>query len=410
MKINIQGIIIALALVGVAFYGGTIGQVIAGLAFVGIAVSIIKNTQVPKIFAVVGIIAVVLISGVIGTVLPSGGITVPTASVSTTQQVTASAGQDVTAILNIISKADQGGVFVGTGPLYAIAPSDPAYSLVNNRYDLMKLASQNKLTALQGKTLTLTTGTHSNTGFNAKIGDKIKVFGYQDATPAAAENVSWYKEITLTGLTSGSTPAWMTSDGTVKWGSYAQMISVNPTTDGASNGIFKNSTVAQSGKSFEYQLRPVVDGQHIENAAIYVQASDTASAYITSIKVTAPNGVTSEVTGLQEVTTGSDLFNARPGVNSSASYGGAATDNIYFGGYLPDGGNEGIRSGTTQPGAYTVKVTYDHPASGNVSMLIHAIQNVGALTTTGGHIDSSNSAAVFNFTMNAAADVDRFMP
>jgi hypothetical protein len=389
MKIGISTILaaIGLALVSFGFYNQpgiaplAIGLIlligvldILGILHIGKLES--KGTRVFN--ALLTFVTIILI-------LNSAGYTAPTnpLSVPLSEDTTQAQGATGAAILRLNMKDMIGGVYAGSGTVYA-----PPAGTVTNRNDLMKLIQDGKTAQLTPYTMTLASGVFSFNGYPAKIGDTITFAGYQDATPGAAENVSFVMTVSITGMTAGSTPEWMISTPQYVWYNYPTLLYYNYADTAVT--VYTEDEDAAIEKTLTFSMFPSVNGERWTDGYLWVEAPSANIGAIKNIKITASDGQTAEYAGIPaEVTSSENLFRAVPALTTS-------TDTMYLVGKFPSDGL--ARTSTSQKAKQTVEVTYDHPASGNVSFYFKTTQNTNALTSTGGHYDSPSTNLQLNMT------------
>ncbi len=131
------------------------------------------------------------------------------ASLPSPTPITAPSGSQYTALLKVPLQMSEGSTFTfATSQFYFLDNS-----VVNDRYGFMKLLNDGNTGKLlaPGKSapapaMTVSSGAVSQTYLSGTPGSTIKFCGYQDTTPALAENASVCRDITLNGITSGSTP------------------------------------------------------------------------------------------------------------------------------------------------------------------------------------------------------------
>lgn len=309
-------------------------------------------------------------SGYIGSDTTSNPLSVP--SSFGTEPVQAQ-GATASAILKLNMKDMIGGVYAGSGTVYA-----PPAGTVTNRNDLMKMIQDGKTAQLTPYTMTLTSGVFSYNGYPAKIGDTVTFAGYQDGTPGAAENVSFVMTTQITGLTAGSTPEWMVSTPQYVWYNYPTLLYYNYADTAVTS--YNETEASAIEKAFTFSMFPSINGQEWIDAYLWIEAPAASIGAIKNIKITSSDGQNVEYAGIPaEVTSAENLFRAAPALTTS-------TDTMYLVGKFPSDGM--VRTSSSQKAKQTVEVTYDHPASGSVKFYFKTTQNTNALTSTGGHFDS----------------------
>lgn len=285
-----------------------------------------------------------------------------------------------------------GGTYASTGAIYLLDSSFNKGTDEASRYNFMKLLNDGKTGELkapggtaQATSMTVSAGAFTKNQLSAQVGQQAVLCGYVDATPAAAENVSFCKPVTLSSVTGGSTPEWMWTfaDGgsDLAWRSYATTAWYNYA-DTAVTGYVETepSTIE---KTFQFSTFPTNNGETIKDAALYIESPSSTAGAITKVKVTSPGGKTVDYTALQstgQMSSSDPRFTAAPALTTS-------TDVMYFVGNFPMDTPEAIRTSTTDKSKYNIEVTYNHPATAANTVIFKAVQNSGALSSAGGHFD-----------------------
>jgi hypothetical protein len=304
----------------------------------------------------------------------------PTASI-VEPSVGAGTGATYSAVLNLQMKDQVGSTYAGSGTVYALPTG-----VVTDRNDLMKKLYDGETALLTPKSMTLTSGVMSYSGFNAKIGDTVYFAGYRDTTPGAAENVSFVKTAKITGITAGSTPEFMLDDSSFVWYNYPTLLFYDPTD--TARTIYVEDEDSAIEKTLTFYVFPTNNGEKWIDANLWLESPSSSIAAIKRIKMTAQDGTTVTYGMPQELTTSDSAYRATPALTTS-------TDTMYSVGKFPQ---DSVRTSTTQKAKYTVEATYDHPASGSVLLYFKVTQNTNALTSAGGHYDSPSTNLNLNMT------------
>jgi len=234
-------------------------------------------------------------------------------------------------------------------------------------------------------TMSVSSGTYTRSGYNARIGDVVVFAGYDDSTPAAAEVISFVKTATITGITAGSTPEYMLSDSTNIWSTYPTLLFYD-SSDAAKTVYVEDEDVAIE-KTFTVYMFPTNNGEAWTDAALWIESPESSIANIKRVRITSTQGAV-DFGMPYEISSTEAKFKAQPALTTT-------TNKMYYVGAIPDV----IRTSTSQKAKVTFEVTYDHPASTVVNYL-KVTQNTNALTSAGGHFDSP---AVPGFTLNMTA-------
>lgn len=334
-----------------------------------------------------GIVLIIIIAptGVMSFIpkeIPVGSINVPESVPDMSN------GKTYTALLKVPVTSASDTTYTGSEIFYFLDPS-----VVSDRYAFMKMITNGETSKLktpglsaQANAITVSSGAISQTYLSGKAGSTIKMCGYLDATPAAAENTSFCENVVLNGITGGSTPEWMWNfaggGNSKKIFNYATFRGYDDT-DTARTVRLINRTSSLANDVFTFYVFPSNAGEKIQDANLYLE---TSNAYIANIvKVTIRNLQTGDVspdytsfpnTGNMDST--NPVFLAAPALTTS-------TNNMYNVGAFP---GSTIRYGAQDLGKYEVRVTFNHPAS-TALYLFKATENTKALTSTGGHYDWS---------------------
>lgn len=383
MSKQITNLAIAGALVAVAYFGGTTLAVIALIATLLILLKVVKLDSKPSgALMLIAAIGVVITGGLIPA--EYGSSTSATISTPTviTNGVVSQPGQEGTAVLKLNVKDQLGATYAGTGTVYALKSG-----IVTDRNDLMQKIYDGNTASITPNTMTLTSGVEQFNGFSGKIGDQVVFAGYKDSTPGAAENVSFVKTVTITGITAGSTPEWMLSDAQFVWYNYPTLLFYN---QGTARTIYEDDEDTAIEKSITFDVYPTNNGEQYIDTALWLESPEANIAAIKKVEVVAPDGSKVSYGMPQEVTSTENKFRAKPALTTS-------TNKMYYVGALPV---DAVRTSTTEKGKYSITVTYDHPASSYVNMYFKITSNTNALTSTGGHIDTPSTN--LNLNMSSA--------
>lgn len=309
-------------------------------------------------------------------------------------------GQTYTALLKAPLTSATDTTYAGSEIFYFLDPS-----VVSDRYSFMKLIMNGETSKLktpglsaQANAMTVASGVVSQTYLSGKAGSQITFCGYLDATPAAAENSSFCKNIVLNGITGGSTPEWMwnyADGGNIhKIFNYATFRGYDDT-DTARTLRWINRSSTLSNDVFTFYVFPSNTGEMIQDGNLYLESSSSNIANIVNVKIrnVQTNEVSSDYTSFQNTAnmdSTNPVFLAAPGLTTSGL-------NMYNIGAFP---GKTVRYGAQDLGKYEVKVTFNHPAA-SASYLFKATENTKALSSTGGHYDWS---ANMNLTLSASTN------
>lgn len=311
----------------------------------------------------------------------TGTKTLSTNTISEPSVQTASG--DASAVLRLNVKNGIGSTYANTGTIYALKPG-----VVNTKEELMKLVQEGKTSALTPNSMTLASGVYSYSGYSGRVGDTVTFAGYNDATPAATENVSFVATATITGLTAGSTPEWMISAPQYVWYSYPTLLYYD-----SSDAAKVNATELEASaieKTFTFYMFPTNNGEKWQDAALWLESPASNIAAVKRVVITC-DGCTPSDNGMPyEIPSSENSFRAAPALVTS-------TDTMYFAGKFP---TDAVRTSTSQKAKMSIAVTYDHPASGDVLLRFFVTQNTNALTSAGGHFDSPSTSFKLNLTDN----------
>lgn len=294
----------------------------------------------------------------------------------------AAGGEEMQAIFNFYpgSFDNSPSGFGGGGIVYLMDSG-----IVGDRNDFMKVfadGKQNTLT-LNGQTarpLTFSSGDFTYQQLTGKKDKSYTLCGYQDTTPAAGENVSWCKTIKLTGITGGSTPAWMYSGGDFVWREYASAKFYDDSDTYRTVKLENQATAIE--KHLQTYVFPANNGEQITDAYLYLEMPSANAGAISEVKIT--NMQTKEdadyttITPISQLSTSDPAFLAAPTLTTGSN-------TMYVVGKFP--GNT-IRTSTSDLGKFFIDVRYTHPAT-ETSVLAYfkGVQNFGAKTLANGHFD-----------------------
>ncbi|MDD3840110.1 MAG: hypothetical protein PHP06_05995 [Clostridia bacterium] len=312
------------------------------------------------------------------------GLPVQELKVPTNQQDQQAALQGTSATLKLNVKNAVGGTYASTGTIYAL------HNEVSDRNDFMKLIQEGKIGEIAPYTMSLTTGVYSLAGYTGKVGDIVTFAGYQDNTPGAAENVSFVMTAKLTGLeNSDSGNAWTISNPVKVWYNYPTLLYYNYADTAVTS--YLESEASSVEKSVTFDMFPTNNGEQWTDSVLWLEAPQSNIGAIKTITITPETGTAVTYSGIpQEVVSSENLFRAVPALTTS-------TDKMYKVGAFPAEGL--LRTSTTAKGRMSVKVTYDHPASGSVLFYFKTTQNSNALTSAGGHYDSPATNFMLNMSV-----------
>lgn len=344
------------------------GLIIGVLTMIRITINGVNDKGKGAIMLMTIILGILLVFGLSAAGLVKESAQV--ASLSTTETgIQAQVGAEGNAVLKLNARNGTGGTYISTGTVYALKPG-----VVSDRYNLMKKIYDGDLFSLTPNSMTLSSGVYSINGYSARIGDQVTFAGYYDSSPAAAENVSFVKTATITGITAGSNPEWMLSDAQLVWYDYPTLAFYDPTE--TARTVYTEDEDASVQKTLSFDMFPTNNGEQWTDASIWVESPSANIAAITHVKVTGVdmNGASYVYDyGMPyEISSADNLFKATPALTTS-------TNKMYYIGKIADS----VRTSTTQKGKVHFEVTYDHPASGSVNFYFKAVQNTNALTTTG---------------------------
>jgi len=377
---NMVTIAVAIVLLAMAVYfkQPLIAIAIVALHFIP-SLKLGQTTKMDNQSAVVVGLLIVVFGGLIPVIsgyMPEA----PAASTYITTLDSVQPGQQANAILKLNVKDQDAGTYAGSGIIYALKSG-----IISDRNDLMKKVAEGDTALLAPNSMTLASGVYSFNGFSGRVGDVITYAGYLDATPAVAENVSFVKTVTLTGITGGSTPEWMTSDAQYVWYNYPTLLFYN---QGTAVTVYKDTEAAAIEKSLSFDVYPSIDGEQYIDSYLWLEAPEANIAAMKDFEITAPDGTKVSYGMPQEVTSVENMFRAKPALTTS-------TDKMYLVGKLPV---DSVRTSTTEKAKYSITATYDHPASNNVLVYFKITSNTNALTTAGGHIDTPSTNLQLNMT------------
>ena len=336
------------------------------------------------------VLAVVVYGGAsLGGIMSGGGITVPSLPA---QQATI--GDTYSGEYEFFPSDGDATTYAGSGVVYVLDKSFIKSSEEESKYDFMKILADGNTGKLlapggtaQANAISVSSGEFSKTQLSAKTGDHIALCGYLDNTPAAAENISFCKDVVLTGFNT-ETSKWnwyFAATGTTDytWYSYATT-AIYDSSDAARTSYNETETTAIE-KTFTMYTFPTYNGEGIYDASLYLEAPSSNAGAIKKITITSPpdangNKATVEYTSLQstsQMSSNDPRFIAAPSLTTG-------TDTMYYIGKFP---RDAVRTSSSEKAKFTIETTYDHPASSSVLMYFKPVMNSGAKSVTGGHFD-----------------------
>jgi hypothetical protein len=312
-----------------------------------------------------------------------------------TNPAAAIGGETYTAKFVSYPSGPTGGTYAGSGVVYLLDPS-----VASDRYSFMKILADGntgKLLAPGGvapaSSISVSSGAFTKTQLTAKVNSNIMMCGYLDTTPAQGENTSFCQQITLNGITGGSTPEWMWSfaDGSTEyaWRNYATLLWYD--SSDAARTIYTETEAVSIEKTFTVYTFPTNDGEKGTDTSLYFEAPSSNAGAIKRITIRPPTGEAVTYTALQstgQMSSNDPRFIAAPALTTS-------TDTMYYIGPFP---GDAIRASASEKAKYTIEMVYDHPASGSVLTYLKTVQNANAKTVSGGHFDSPTSGFQLNMT------------
>lgn len=284
-----------------------------------------------------------------------------------------------------------GTAFSGTGAIYITDLSPDRYGLMKAIEDVGGVSALTFKGSTAPADASVSSGRFTINMLSGKTGDVFTLFGHQDRTPVAADNISWTKQVRLTGVNlQNQRWMWEFVDGSssnFRWTRYSTL-DWSDSTETVRDTYLENLTTATTNRPYTVYVYPSTNGQEVIDAFLYIEATSTNASNVKKITITSPPGtdgkkVVTEYTVLQNADTLSSSdpkFIAAPAKNESGTtmYGIGAFP-------VPVGG--AIRDSTSKLAKYQIDLTIDHPGTGLAHYTLHGVQNLNAKTTTGGHID-----------------------
>ncbi len=260
-----------------------------------------KQDNLIKYIALIAVIAI----GYMYLSSPGGQISpqIPTLGTLTQEQAVATPE-------TVVVKSDRGSLSLsltnsidGTGTTSNMLLLDPSQAIMKDgkldtsatRYALMRTHQEKGLTGFTAfnkagapQAITASSGAWAST-ITGKIGDKVLVYTYQDTTPAATDNISTVKLITLVDFYR-ETGTWVgqTETGADSWPlrNYATYLNYDGTDTAKGYYTYADDDSADTDKTITWYTRASVQGQKLYDAGIYMQAPSNFSSRFKHLKIT----------------------------------------------------------------------------------------------------------------------------